>query len=388
MFHFHHASDALGGSATVKAAPTDCPNRLVGVRSFGTNPGQLRMFTYTPASLAENSALVVVLHGCGQTAAEYAHGAGWLTLADRYGFALLMPEQQRSNNSTGCFNWFRREDTHRGSGEPASIRQMIEAVERDTKIDPRRVFVTGLSAGGAMTSVMLACYPEIVSAGAIIAGLPYGAACNVQEAFQSMYQSPSRLGTEWGDLVRSAAPQHRGSWPRVSIWHGDADKTVVPLNAREIAKQWIDVHGLSSTPSAETTAEGYPLQVWTSDSEEQIIEYYSITNMAHGTPLSTGDADVECGTAGPLFLEAGISSSFHIARFFGLTCDSTRAAASQSRRLSKDVIAHRQPLADSRACDGRGSLESKPKHIEPRSPVDTGAVILTALTSAGPVRRG
>ena len=73
---------------------------------FGSNPGNLRMFVYRPASLADNPALVVVLHGCTQTAAGYDLGAGWSTLADRYGFVLLFPEQQRSNNPNGCFNWF------------------------------------------------------------------------------------------------------------------------------------------------------------------------------------------------------------------------------------------------------------------------------------------
>lgn len=195
------------------------------------------MFTYTPSTLAGRPALVVVLHGSGQTAREYADGAGWLTLADRYGFALLMPEQQRSNNPTGSFNWFQREDTQRDSGEAASIRQMIDAVKHDRNTDPQRIFVTGLSAGGAMTSSLLACYPELFSAGAIIAGLPYGTAHNVQEAFQSMYQCSTHSGSEWGDRVRSAAPQHDGSWPRVSVWHGNADTTVVPLNAQEIVKQ-------------------------------------------------------------------------------------------------------------------------------------------------------
>ena len=100
--------------------------------------------------------MVVVLHGCGQTAAGYDLGAGWSTLAKHYGFALLMPEQQSSNNANGCFNWFNPEDTARDSGEACSIRQMIARMAGDAGIDARRIFVTGLSAGGAMTSVMLA----------------------------------------------------------------------------------------------------------------------------------------------------------------------------------------------------------------------------------------
>ena len=93
---------------------------------------------------------------------------------------------------------------------------MIEKLVVEHGIDRHRMFVTGLSAGGAMTSVMLACYPEVFAAGAIVAGLPYGAAANVQQAFESMYQSPARSAREWGDLVRSASA-HSGPWPRVSV---------------------------------------------------------------------------------------------------------------------------------------------------------------------------
>ena len=234
------------------------------VHGFGSNPGNLRMFSYLPARLEADPALVVVLHGCTQTAAGYDHGAGWSTLADRYGFALLLPEQQQSNNPNGCFNWFQTGDIERGRGEALSIRQMVEKMVVDQGIDRRRVFITGLSAGGAMTSVMLACYPEVFAAGAIIAGLPYGAATNVQQAFESMFQSPARSAQEWGDLVRGAAP-HDGPWPRVSVWHGNADQTVIPANAREILKQWTDVHGLPTMPSAQAMVDGYPRQVWVDD---------------------------------------------------------------------------------------------------------------------------
>ena len=148
-------------------------------------------------------------------------------------------EQQRSNNPNGCFNWFQPEHSRRNQGEPLSIRQMIEKSVVDHGVDRRQVFITGLSAGGAMASNMLACYPEVFAGGAIIAGLPYGAAATVQQAFETMFQSPSRSAREWGDLVRKASP-HRGPWPRVSIWHGNADKTVIPSNALEILKQWTD----------------------------------------------------------------------------------------------------------------------------------------------------
>src|ERR1700704_2497084 len=156
------------------------PSPLVETGHFGTNPGALRMFAFVPEHLQRAPALVVVLHGCGQTAAGYDLGAGWSTLAKRYGFALLMPEQQPANNANGCFNWFNPEDTARDRGEAGSIRQMIARMAGDHKINRRRIFVTGLSAGGAMTTVMLATYPEVFAGGAVIAGLPYGVATNVR----------------------------------------------------------------------------------------------------------------------------------------------------------------------------------------------------------------
>jgi poly(hydroxyalkanoate) depolymerase family esterase len=295
-------------------------------RGFGANLGNLRMFSYVPSRLAADPALVVILHGCAQGAADYNLGAGWSTLADRYGFALLLPEQQRSNNPNGCFNWFDAGDIQRGKGEAFSIRQMVEKIVIDRGIDRRCVFIAGLSAGAAMTSVMLACYPEVFAAGAIIGGVPYGAATNVQQALKSMSQSPARSAQEWGDLVR-AATTHEGPWPLVSVWHGSADTTVIPSNAREILKQWTNVHGLPITPSVQLMVDGYPREVWVDREGNELIESYSITHMAHGTPLATGEAMDECGAAGPFLLEVGISSSYHIAKFFGLTFAGLRYAA-------------------------------------------------------------
>src|SRR5260370_10962464 len=220
---------------------------LVETEGFGTNPGDLRMFSFVPDSLQPAPALVVVLHGCGQTAAGYDLGTGWSTLANHYGFALLMPEQQASNNANTCFNWFNPEDTTRDQGEACSIRQMIARMAADQKIDPRRIYVTGLSAGGAMTSVMLATYPEVFAGGAIIAGLPYGIASNVREALSGMMQSSSRPASELGDLVRNAS-KHKGPWPKLSVWHGSADRTVNPANPDEIVNQWLDVHQLPQAP--------------------------------------------------------------------------------------------------------------------------------------------
>jgi len=373
---------ALGRGAINRAPGDHASTRLKESFGFGTNPGNLRMFGYRPPTLAEDPALLVVLHGCTQTAAGYDLGAGWSTLADRYGFALLLPEQQRANNPNGCFNWFLPEHSRRDRGEPLSIRQMIEKSVVDYGIDRRRIFVTGLSAGGAMTSNMLACYPEVFAGGAIIAGLPYGAAANVQQAFQSMFQSPSRSPRAWGDLVREASP-HRGPWPRVSIWHGDADKTVIPPNALELLKQWTDVHGLPLSPSLNTRVDGFPREVWLSDAGEELIETYTITDMAHGTPLAI-DGEGACGAAGPFLLPVGISSSYHIAKFFGIV--PARTSPEKKLKLSPPP---RHAAASEPALEGEVLEKDDEPHWKrgPRPQVpDVGAVINNALRAAGLIK--
>jgi poly(hydroxyalkanoate) depolymerase family esterase len=363
--------------------------------NFGSNPGALRMFTYLPPDLAGECGLVVVLHGCTQSAAGYDIGAGWSTLAKRFGFALLLPEQQRSNNPNGCFNWFQRGDIERGRGEALSIRQMVEKLVSDQVVDRTRVFVTGLSAGGAMTSVMLATYPDVFAGGAIIAGLPYGAANNVQQAFENMFQCPERPARTWGDLVRGASP-HAGPWPRVSVWHGGADVTVVPSNATEIVKQWTDVHGLPVRPSAQAMVDGYPRQTWVNETGEELIESYTIPHMAHGTPLATGEADHECGAAGPFLLEVGISSSYHIARFFRLTNAGLHSVSSAKSEFVKIVPEKRYVSEPAATRDSIHVLEGEVlnpedarqehRQIPPSPPFDIAAVITKALKGAGLIK--
>jgi poly(hydroxyalkanoate) depolymerase family esterase len=377
----------------------DVGSPLVEITGFGANPGNLRMFSFVPEKLQSRPALVVVLHGCGQTAAGYDMGAGWSTLAKQYGFALLMPEQQPSNNVNTCFNWFNPSDTARDSGEACSIRQMIARMVADCKIDKHRIFVTGLSAGGAMTSVMLATYPEVFAGGAVIAGLPFGVATNVREALSGMFQSPSRSGDELGDLVRNAS-KHEGPWPKLSVWHGSADRTVNPANANEIVKQWLDVHDLPSAPMSEGTVDGYPHQVWWDAEGDTIIESYTITNMAHGTPLGIADNDERYGAQGAFLIEAGISSSYHIASFFGLTeriANTRKAPKGASKKSSKEPAKEAaKPVPASSSVPARTpdvttvlrplaalNRHPEPSHEPRRSAVDVGSVIARALTAAG-----
>jgi poly(hydroxyalkanoate) depolymerase family esterase len=377
---------------------------LVETRGFGTNPGALRMFSFVPGSVPHRPALVVVLHGCGQTATGYDLGAGWSTLAKRYGFALLMPEQQPSNNAATCFNWFNPEDTARDQGEACSIRNMIMRMVAIHGINRRSIYVTGLSAGGAMTSVMLATYPELFAAGAVIAGLPFGVAGNMREALRGMMQSAPRPASELGDAVRNAS-RHKGPWPKVSVWHGSADRTVNPGNADEIVKQWLDVHHLPLAPMSEGVVDGYPRQIWWNGDGETVVESYTITNMAHGTPLGTADNGQRIGAEGAFLIEAGISSSYHIANFFGLTERVQQPkAASPSAQLIPPVSPMSAPMPDLAkvlwpltTLDHRPKAQTKPQTKPPPQPnkttapkrrgaIDVGAVITRALTAAGLIK--
>ena len=313
-----------GTPSGVSEAP---PKVLRQIASFGDNPGELKMLAHVPEPLPHHPALVVVLHGCTQTAEGYADGAGWLELSDRYGFALLCPQQCRTNNLNLCFNWFQPTDCKRGQGEAASIRQMILHMLDAYGLDPQRVFVTGQSAGGAMANVMLATYPEVFAAGAIVAGLPYGAASNMAEAFAAMKGSPGRSAQAWGSEVRNAS-SHDGPWPRVSVWQGDQDGTVAASVAQGIASQWADVHGARRV-SGSGQASGRTLEAWRSSTGETVVEVHRIAGMAHGTPLACDGVD-GCGRAGPYLLDVGVSSSFEIAQTWGLVGAQRRAGGRPS----------------------------------------------------------
>ncbi len=303
------------------------PLRLTLAAPQGDNPGELRMLTYVPPGLRDGAPLVVALHGCTQNGAAYDHGSGWSTLAERHGFALLFPEQQRANNPNLCFNWFQTNDIARDGGEAESIRQMILQMIEGYRLDARRVYVTGLSAGGGMTAAMLATAPELFAGGAIIAGLPYGAANGVMEAIGAMSQPHPHSARAWADLVRAASP-YRGPRPAVQVWHGTADSTVAPANATAAIQQWSDVLGLPATPTGSTEVDGARHDVWQGSDGRALLEQWMVPGLGHGTPIDPEGTDVDraVGIPGPHMLASRISSTWHIARGWGLL---TQAAAAR-----------------------------------------------------------
>jgi poly(hydroxyalkanoate) depolymerase family esterase len=338
-------SDTIARLAAMKARaaaplPKYGSSRLVPLKGGGSNPGSLKAKLFAPSRPAANAALVVVLHGCTQTADGYDHGSGWSKLAEEQGFFVLFPEQQRANNPNLCFNWFLPEHTQRGQGEALSIRQMIEEIVATHDIDGQRVFITGLSAGGAMAAAMLAIYPDVFAGGAIIAGLAYGVAKGVPEAFDRMRGHALPPASRLQANLKSGSV-HRGPWPSISIWQGTADSTVHAANANAIVDQWREVHRLEEVASATRKRENWTTMEW-SDRDGQVkVTLHGILGMGHGTPLATKGPDLY-GHPGPYMLDVGISSTYEIAKSWGLIdrIGETTADTRGTEAVSGDEYAH------------------------------------------------
>lgn len=279
---------------------------LVEVPNFGSNPGSLRMFTYIPSTVPAGSApLVVAMHGCTQGAADYAN-AGWNDLADRLGFYVVYPQ---IDGNYGCLHWFMAGDTTRDSGEALSIKQMVDKMKATYAIDASRVFVTGLSSGGAMTAAMLAVYPDVFAAGAPIAGIPYG--CDTS----CMTGGKSWSAQEWGDAVRRGYPGYTGKRPRVSIWQGTSDTVVAFANFGELIAQWTNANGIDATADSTETVATATHRGYADGQGATLVESWELSSGGHGAPI---DPPNGCGKATAYMLSVGLCSSDKIARFFGL----------------------------------------------------------------------
>lgn len=374
-----------GGKSRAQHQPVTA-GVLTETANFGANPGNLRMMAFVPGLLTRKAPLVVALHGCGQDAHNFGKGAGWLELAERHGFALLMPEQQRANNPNGCFSWFLPDDTRRDSGEAHSIRQMIEHLITSCNLDRDRIYVTGLSAGGAMTSAMLACYPDVFAGGAIVAGLPFGGAHNVQSAFETMRSARDFQAGKWGEAVLKVS-NHRGRFPRISVWHGTADAVVNPNNADAIVKQWANVHGVPLAPSAKSKVSGHCRSVWRNGAGEDMIEYFAIAGMGHGVPLAQSTGSDGCGHVSPFHIEAGISCVNHIAHFWGLAGAPAAAAVQAHRDKARDAKATATQVLIPTAAVAMHDTRAQHAGPAPASASFVQDIIASALSKAGLLTR-
>ncbi|WUS96788.1 PHB depolymerase family esterase [Streptomyces sp. NBC_00708] len=305
-------------SATTAAQPAAAAAGLQQVTGFGSNPGNLQMYAYTPAGLPANAPLVVALHGCTQTADAYYTNSGWPKYADAWGFAVVFPQTTSANNALSCFGWFDPNEDTRGKGEAASIVQMVDYAKKTYGSDGRRVYVTGLSAGGGMTADLLAAYPDVFAGGSVASGLP--AQCATSQAAASGCQTgPQKLTpAQWGDKVRAAYPGYSGPWPKVAIWQGTSDYTVYPANATALRDQWTNVWGISQTPSATDSLPGSTTRtVYNDASGKPAVEMYSVSGMGHGLPVGPGSGAQQCGSTAAYFLNT-LCSTYYTGVFWGL----------------------------------------------------------------------
>ncbi|MFE4449832.1 PHB depolymerase family esterase [Streptomyces sp. NPDC056796] len=291
------------------------------VTGFGSNPGGLQMFAYTPDGVPAGAPLVVALHGCTQSASAYFTGSGWSKYADLWGFDVVFPQTTPANNALSCFGWFDPAESTRGRGEAASVVQMVEYAKQTYGSDGRRVYVTGLSAGGGMTADLLAAYPDVFAGGSVASGLP--AQCATSQAAASGCQTgPQKLSpAQWGDKVRGSYPGWTGPWPRVAIWQGTSDRTVSPANATALRDQWTDVWGIGQTPSGTGSLPGGTTRsVYEDASGRSAVETFSVSGMGHGLPVNPGSGADQCGATGAYFLNT-VCSAYHTGVFWGLDRD-------------------------------------------------------------------
>lgn len=229
---------------------------------------------YIPSTYAgEPAPLVVMLHGCKQNPDDFAAGTGMNALAEEQGFLVAYPAQAKKANGSNCWNWFQAGDQKRGRGEPAIIAAITQEVMRDYKVDPARVYVAGLSAGGAMAAILASEYPDLYKAAGIHSGLPTGAAHDVPSAFAAMSSGAAN------GVVKARS----GATVPVIVFHGDRDKTVHPQNGHQVL-----AHHTGPQSGAPITEKGsapngrsYTRAIHRNDGGKLMAEHWTVHGSGH-----------------------------------------------------------------------------------------------------------
>ena len=209
--------------------------------SYDGPEGSRRYKLFVPAAPSTGRRLLVMLHGCTQDPEDLARGTRMNEVAGAKGFVVLYPEQPATANPLKCWNWFAAGHQKRGEGEPALLAALIQKVVKQEGVDPSKVYIAGISAGGAMTAIMGATYPEMFGALGIHSGIAYGLVSQATDALVAM-RSPKGDSAALGDLVVKAMAGRRKPIP-VQIFQGKVDPSVNVENANLLAGQWKAANG-------------------------------------------------------------------------------------------------------------------------------------------------
>jgi poly(hydroxyalkanoate) depolymerase family esterase len=256
--------------------------------SYANGAGTRAYKVYIPSSYQKGQALplVVMLHGCTQDPDDFAAGTRMNLLAERDGFLVVYPSQAAPANHSRCWNWFNEADQQRDRGEPSIIAGITRHVVDTYGLDARRVYVAGLSAGGAMAVIMGVTYPDLYAAVGVHSGLPYGAAHDLPSAFAAMKQ---------GGGGRASTPEARGRGVPMILFQGDRDQTVHPRNGEEVLAQWSAIHGAGEPASPAGSAlrvtseqgqapggQAYTRSVYLDAGGSAVIERWVVHGGGHG----------------------------------------------------------------------------------------------------------
>lgn len=299
------------------------PTTLTEINDFGDNPGNLKMFVHSNLPKDTNKRpLVVVLHGCGQNAISISELTGWNKLADSHNFIVLYPQQKLLNNINVCFNWFLNHDIEKGLGECESIFQMISFVKQHYAIDCNRIFITGLSAGAAMSVVMMATHPELFKCGAIFAGGAYKIATNQFSAFTGMLGEKDLSQEDLVKNVREQNPKYLGIYPALIIYQGLNDPVVNYKNATLLVNQWTGINNSDTIPDkVERLFMGIEDITRTEFMDVQgrvAVTLFMVDNLGHKLMVQPGEKENECGRIGVFGVNKGFNSTYQTAKEFGI----------------------------------------------------------------------
>ena len=226
----HSAVEAPGIAEPSRRDPGSEPDGEFRDHRFTCDAGAVHYKLFIPAGLgAAPPPLIVMLHGCTQSPDDFARGTRMNDLAREHGYVIAYPAQSARRNPGKCWNWFRSEDQQRGRGEPAIIAALTRYLVKRHGLDERRVYVAGLSAGGAMAAVLASTYPDVYAAIGVHSGLPFGVARDLPSAFAAMNQGARMHGA-------GVTPARMEPVPAI-VFHGDRDTTVHPCNGEAVIAQ-------------------------------------------------------------------------------------------------------------------------------------------------------